>query len=585
MFRCAECGHIGNYTGPVCEGCHRPIVLNDVQLEQIRMRAEEANEDRNYELAAECLHILADQGDVKAQREYATLLEHGEGVERDLDAAMKYFGLAAERYDGYAAFRYARLAERHSERTADFWLRFSAVLGCIEAFPYLADKLAREGDDENANYYYALAAACDHTDSIVTMAKRYYDGIGCEKNDAYAKWYLDRLAIPPIHAIKLAYRLRSVRAENPGEPKINDYDRLLRRLATKAHDCGFFTAYHYLCTLLSDRLDMQARMILGMLYAEGVGCEKNPKQALLLLSSAASHGNKEAAKQLGDIYLTGSIVEVDVELALENYRLAAKLGMTNAYESMGDVYHEGRLVPKDIVRAVELYDLAAAEGYESARAKATEIRETRERNYRQALAADGVDNTEAFRCYAISAEMGYVPAYKGLARCFELGLGTKKDRRKAHGWYMSAVENGDRSAIYPLALCYSRGIGVEFDFKTAVELLKMAKRMGSPEAEAELRTLYERKKKHMARAAYAMGMELLYMRKFAEAERVLIACLKAGHAKGIYTLGCINEFGLGVPTNRERAFKLYECSFDLGFRDPRAVYKLIILRMARNYKQ
>ena len=77
---------------------------------------------------------------------------------------------------------------------------------------------------------------------------------------------------------------------------------------------------------------------------------------------------------------------------------------------------------------------------------------------------------------------------------------------------------------------------------------------------------------------------LMGQKKFAEAERALLGCLKAEHGKGIYTLGCLNEFGLGIPTNRERAFKLYECAFDLGFRDPRAVYKLVILRMARSYK-
>lgn len=584
MFRCAECGHVGKYVGTTCEGCGRRIVLTDTELEELRHRVKEATDRRDTDTRGELLHILADQGDTDAQREFAILLEHGEGVERDLDAAMKYFCLAAEKYDAYSAFRYARLAERHSERTADFWLRFSAVLGCIEAFPILADKLAREGDDENANYYYALAATCDHTDSIVTMARRYYEGVGVEKNDAYAKWYLDRLAIPPIHAIKLAYKLRSVSAENPGEPKIPDYDRLLRRLATKAHDYGFFTAYHYLCSLLSDRLDMQARMILGMLYAEGIGCKQNTRQALFHLSSAASHGNKEAAKHLGDIYLAGKLVEVNADEALRYYRMAAENGMTNAYENMGDVYFEGKVVPKDIPHAIELYELAAAEGFDSARTKADAIKREREELYRLAKAADGTDATDAFRCYALASEMGHVSAYKGLARCFELGLGTKMDRRMAHKWYMNAVEGGDRTALYPLALCYSRGIGTRFDFDTAVKLLSMAKRLGIDEAEAELIRLYENKKKHLAESAYAKGMELIFMKKFAEAERVLLGCLKARHAKGIYTLGCINEFGLGIPTNRDRAFKLYECSFDLGFRDPRAVYKLIVLRMARDKK-
>jgi TPR repeat protein len=79
-------------------------------------------------------------------------------------------------------------------------------------------------------------------------------------------------------------------------------------------------------------------------------------------------------------------------------------------------------------------------------------------------------------------------------------------------------------------------------------------------------------------------MEMIYQKKFEEAEELLRVCLKLGHGKGIYTLGCLNEFGLGIPSNREMAFRLYETAFELKYRDPRAVYKLQILRMIRNYK-
>jgi TPR repeat protein len=91
------------------------------------------------------------------------------------------------------------------------------------------------------------------------------------------------------------------------------------------------------------------------------------------------------------------------------------------------------------------------------------------------------------------------------------------------------------------------------------------------------------KKEHMLDKIYSKAMRLIHMKKFTEAEKMLRVCLRLGHAKGIYTLGCLNEFGLGIPTNRGVAFRLYETAFELKFRDPRAVYKLRILRMARTY--
>ena len=87
----------------------------------------------------------------------------------------------------------------------------------------------------------------------------------------------------------------------------------------------------------------------------------------------------------------------------------------------------------------------------------------------------------------------------------------------------------------------------------------------------------------MLNKAYSQAMTLIYKKQFSEAEEMLRTCLKLGHAKGIYTLGCLNEFGLGIPTNREMAFRLYETAFDLKFRDPKSLYKLRILRMVRNY--
>ena len=583
MIRCNKCGYVGSYYGPKCPSCKEDFNLTPEEIEEKIEEVNSAEERKEYELAAEGHHILADTGRTESQKKYAAMLERGDCVPRDLDAAMEYYYKAAEKNDATSAFRYSRLAERTSEKAASFWLTYSAALGCVEAYPVLAEKLAKDGDDELANYYYALAAAYDDTDAIVTLAKRYYNGVGAEQNLPYAKWYMDKLMLPPIHAIKMAYKLRSVKADDPGVPKHPDFDRMLRRLAIKAQDYGYAIPYHSLCKMLSDRDDMQARMILGMLYADGTGCEQDVDTALTLLASSATHGNAEAYCHMGDIYIAGKLVEPNADKALECYKGAADLGMTNAYERMGDIYRLGELVQRDVAKAIELYDIGAKEGHSGAREKSELLKAKREELYTVGEGLRASTPDQSFRAFAISASMGYIPSYKQIARAYLEGRGIKKDRVQAYLWFEKAVESKDEEALYEYGLCFSRGIGTAFDFKKAIEVLSKAARLGSSEAKEEIERLMKNKRRNMLNKVYSNAMTLIYKRQFKEAEKLLRVCLRLGHAKGIYTLGCLNEFGLGIPTNREVAFRLYETSFDLMFRDPRAVYKLKILKMARTY--
>ena len=583
MIRCSKCGYVGAYVASHCPDCKELFRLSDKEIEEKIAEVEHAERTKQYELAAEGHHILADMGRTKSQKEYAAILERGDIVARDLDEAMKYYYMAAEKNDPTSAFRYSRLAERTNEQVAFFWLSYAAALGCVEAYPVMAYQLSKMGDDEQANYYYAMSAAYDDTDSIVTLAKRYYNGIGCEKNLPYAKWYMDKILLPPIHAIKMAYKLRSVKAEDPGVPKHPNYDRMLRRLSIRAHDFGYKSAYHNLCSMLSDKGDMQARMILGMLYAEGIGCEQNVAHGLSLLDSSAAHGNAEAYKRMGDIFLVGELVEPSTEKAIECYKAAASLGMTNAYEVMGDIFYKGELTKRDVSKAIELYEMGAKEGHSAAGEKAESLKKHREDLYERGKILEFSFPEEAFRSFAISASMGYTPAYKHIAACFRDGRGKKKDRAQAFLWFERAVEAGDEEALYDYALCFSRGIGTQFDFNKAVEAHAKALRHGHAESKGEIERLMKNKRKHMISSVYSKAMRLIYMKKLEEAEELLRLCLKFNHAKGIYTLGCLNEFGLGIPTNRDMAFSLYETAFELKFRDPRSVYKLCILRMARTY--
>lgn len=590
MIKCKNCEYQSDYTGRPCPICGAKPTITKEDMDITARELAAAVTEKNPTKIRSCRHLLADGGDVEAMREYAKMLEKGDYQTRDLDAAMNYYYRAAKRFDAYSAYRFSRLASRNSTEHAEFWLRFAALLGSIDSYPEAAELFSSEGKEDIAAYYSALAAECNDTLSIVNMAKRWSDGVGVKPNNAYAKWYLDKLSIPPISAIKLAYKLRSVRPEEPPKPTFPDFYKYVKLLAENARELGFDSAYFYLTSMLAKNGDINAECAMGVMLLEGKGTPQDKSGALAILGANINHKNPAAAVYLGEEYLSGRFLDKNSELAMKYFKKAADLGYPEAYERLGDIYRCAEGAAKDVGRAIELYELAAAGGCESARMKATELRTKREDFFLEAYQTinlkERVTHEEAFsafRAAAIATAMGEIKAATLLARCYAFGFGTKKDRRSAFFWYKHAAENGDKDAYLFLGLCYARGIGTPFSFEDAVKWLE---RSGTDSAEQEIDLLYKRKMNKMVKALYAKSMELIYMKKFSEAAELLSSYETFGHPKSLYTLGCLYEFGRGVAkSSRRRAEEYYEKAFrgsGFGsFSDPSSQYKLIILKMLR----
>ena len=176
--------------------------------------------------------------------------------------------------------------------------------------------------------------------------------------------------------------------------------------------------------------------------------------------------------------------------------------------------------------------------------------------------------------------MGNIAAEHRLAFCYENGIGTKKDRYAAFYWYKSAQDGGAEGATFDLARCYAYGMGVGFDYKKAINLfLKSGEDKELIKAEVE--RLLGAKRRRMINALFSRAMRLLYQKKITPAYEILEGLCHLGHAQGIYTLGCLLEFGFGAKADRDRAYQLYERAYKLAFRDPRQSYKLIVLKMVR----
>ena len=574
---CKKCGNEESYTGAPCTVCGQVYTATDDEIREYIRLYEKAKEERDYEGLTEYCHFLADMGCTSAELAWGIMLETGDGVDCNLDLAMDYMLRAARKNNKRAAYRYSRLVSREDDAAARFWLFYSAILGCEEAYPETADAFSKSGLFGEANYFYSLAAACNDVGSIVTMAKRYYEGIGTEPSGAYAKWYMDKFTVPPIYAIKLAYKLRRERAEEPPKPVFENYSGFLRRLADEADALGEREAHEVLLGLLAERGETSSMLELAKIMLS----DGRESEGLGYVMRAVEAKNSAAHLFLGELYLSGKAVPVSNEKGVEQFILAGEYGSAAGYERAAEVLSSDIGNIKNVALAIELYDKAYALGSISALEKREKIKENRKELYER---AKNSTPSEAVKLYLLSSNMDYTPAMLKLAECMRCAIGMKADRKGAFNWYKRAAELGEERAYYPLGKCYAHGVGTPCNFRLAKEWFIRAQRCSDPRAHAAILRLLEGRVKKTAQSLYSKAIRLMYSGKYSLSVKMLEVSAELKHAKAIYTLGCLYEFGFGVPADKERAYAMYDSAYSLRFRDPRSKYKQKILKMAKNIR-
>ena len=105
-----------------------------------------------------------------------------------------------------------------------------------------------------------------------------------------------------------------------------------------------------------------AMYALGTLYENGDLVERDPAQALALISKAADKHYGPALYGLGSIYWEGKLAPRDPERALGLMRDAAVLGSPQAQYALGLRYQAGDGVDRDPERARRYFRLCAASG-------------------------------------------------------------------------------------------------------------------------------------------------------------------------------------------------------------------------------
>lgn len=227
---------------------------------------------------------------------------------------------------------------------------------------------------------------------------------------------------------------------------------------------------------------------LGMYYHANVS-PKPIKKIIACFERAASLGNSIAQNIIGKHYLIGDLVSRDYKKSFEYFQLSAAQCDQGGQHNLAYSYTHGYGIDNDVDKALYYYQLAALQNYATAYASLRIC-------YRDGRGCD-VDKDLAVKFSEIFKNNMYSPSYidnfhpkdyhlfdycKSLAEkkdpdgyyrlgyCFEHGVETTIDEKKAFDNYFSAVELNHTEALLRLAKCYEFGKGTEINIVLAYNL-------------------------------------------------------------------------------------------------------------------
>ncbi|SES04547.1 hypothetical protein SAMN04487944_11618 [Gracilibacillus ureilyticus] len=192
---------------------------------------------------------------------------------------------------------------------------------------------------------------------------------------------------------------------------------------------------------------------------------------------AGEAGSSDALYWLGNEYFMGKVVEQDLEKTYYYYKKAAELGHGDALNNYADMYLRGEYVEKNEEKALKLFKQAAAKGV-------PEAMYTLGYMYENGVGTE-VDKEESKRWFTESALHGDMFAANRLGHeAVDLGQG-----EEAISWYQMAADRGDSYGEFNLGLCYELGIGTPVNLKKAKSWYQKAALKGDAQAKERLKEL------------------------------------------------------------------------------------------------
>lgn len=222
-----------------------------------------------------------------------------------------------------------------------------------------------------------------------------------------------------------------------------------------------------------------AQYNVGVMYAQGVGVEKNEKEATQWYRKAADQGDSDAQSNLALMYETGRGFEKDYQKAMEWYLKAATQGNAMAQQNIGSLYLNGYGVKKDDKKAFEWYSKAASQGLPLAQNSLggmyvkgwgieKDVNKGLEWIMKAAEQGLPIARENAFNIYYYDAKQGNPEAMHNVATMCLQGWAGEQNPLDCISWYEKAAKKGIDASRNSLAKGYENGLfGIPVDKQKA----------------------------------------------------------------------------------------------------------------------
>ncbi|MBN2603377.1 MAG: bifunctional trypsin-like peptidase domain-containing/SEL1-like repeat protein [Candidatus Thermoplasmatota archaeon] len=301
--------------------------------------------------------------------------------------------------------------------------------------------------------------------------------------------------------------------------------------------------------------------VLGLMYVNGEGAEKDCEKARLWFLKSALQNHAPAQLNIADLYK--DILRADQEALpwyfklVQNENASVEIKASGQFK-LGIMYEHGKGIPLNDIEAFEWFLKSAKNNNPDGQNKVGEMyRDGRgvTQNYEEAfswfqrsadqeniqalynigimfLKGTGIpeDDLKAFQYISKAAAKHHSNAEYYLGFMYEFGKVNKTDEKQAFNWYSISANQNNSDAQNRLGLIYERGIpGIQPNYTDAIKWFKNAASNENPDGEFNLgRMYYEAKgtKRNLKEAAH-------WFKKAAE----------KGHAEAQYYLGYILYYG------------------------------------------
>ncbi|MCD6027034.1 MAG: Sel1 domain protein repeat-containing protein [Solimicrobium sp.] len=245
---------------------------------------------------------------------------------------------------------------------------------------------------------------------------------------------------------------------------------------------------------------------LGVMFAQGIGVERNGKNAFLWSMAAYNQHHPDACTTLGDLFQQGHGVEKNVEFAIFYYREGAKRGSASACNNLGKLY---------------LYGLGVEQNFQTAKL-----------------------------CFEEAVRSDYADAYNNIGIIHEYGYGVSKDTKQAMNYYRAAFQNGcsiAQSNFERLQISDDREVRLQRESEQGQKKQQQIK------PEAVKREKIAESAVQSSKDTINLVLKLIEQKKFSEALPVLQKLANEGRPVAQYQLGRLFYYGVAVAQNFERA--------------------------------